>query len=242
MKHDAKLLAAREPAPALENIGAIARAVRAHAPDTAPSAAAAHHAAVALALRDRPGGPGLEALVIKRAEHPEDPWSGHMALPGGRREADDAHLEAAARRETLEELGLALDREMLLGRLDDAQGERLRMIGMSLSPFVYHCPRPGALRPDPAEVAEAFWIPLSFFTDPGNLGVYRYPPDPLLRDFPAFSYGAHVIWGLTYGIITNFLGLFGHSFPDAHGETRLPPESPPAKGQGRGRVQGDCGT
>src|SRR5262245_39852984 len=38
----------------------------------------------------RPGRGGAELLLIERAEHPDDPWSGHMALPGGRYEPCDA--------------------------------------------------------------------------------------------------------------------------------------------------------
>src|SRR5687767_9515898 len=38
-------------------------------------------AAVALILRD--GKAGIELLFIRRAEHPQDPWSGQMAFPGG---------------------------------------------------------------------------------------------------------------------------------------------------------------
>ena len=63
-------------------------------------------AAVALVLR--PGTGGLEALFIKRAEHPDDPWSGHVGLPGGRAEDSDPGLVHTAVRETEEEIGLRL--------------------------------------------------------------------------------------------------------------------------------------
>ena len=65
------------------------------------------HAAVALMLRERSGR--LELLVIQRAEKAGDPWSGHMALPGGRREPGDRDAYDTARRETLEEVGIDLD-------------------------------------------------------------------------------------------------------------------------------------
>ena len=70
-------------------------------------------AAVALVL----AGPedDLSLCAIRRAEHPLDPWSGHMALPGGRASAEDSGPRAVAERETLEEVGLALD-EVALDR------------------------------------------------------------------------------------------------------------------------------
>ncbi|MEJ2539998.1 MAG: hypothetical protein P8188_08525 [Gemmatimonadota bacterium] len=67
------------------------------------------HAAVALVLRKRPGVP-VELLLIKRAEHPRDPWSGHMALPGGRTASPEVErirwvtLEALAAPDTLDEI------------------------------------------------------------------------------------------------------------------------------------------
>src|SRR4051812_3842337 len=65
---------------------------------TPGSAPAIRRAAVAAILRDAAEGP--EILFIRRAEHPQDPWSGHMAFPGGREEPGDADLLETAIRET----------------------------------------------------------------------------------------------------------------------------------------------
>jgi 8-oxo-dGTP pyrophosphatase MutT (NUDIX family) len=40
-----------------------------------------------------------ELLLIRRAEHPSDPWSGHMALPGGRNDPQDTSLYETVVRE-----------------------------------------------------------------------------------------------------------------------------------------------
>ena len=64
-----------------------------------------HAAAVALVLRQ---APALELLLIKRSSSEDDPWSGQMALPGGRRDPADAGLQHTAIRETHEEVGLDL--------------------------------------------------------------------------------------------------------------------------------------
>lgn len=49
-----------------------------------------------------------EVLFIKRAGRAGDRWSGHTALPGGKRDPQDADDVAAAIRETREEVGLDL--------------------------------------------------------------------------------------------------------------------------------------
>ncbi len=103
-----------------------------------------HAAAVALVLRQ--SGGGLEALFIKRAEHPDDPWSGHVGLPGGRAESRDQGLVHTAIRETEEEIGLSLatDRD-LLGALDETRATaRAKSIDLKIAAVCLR--RPGGAR------------------------------------------------------------------------------------------------
>jgi 8-oxo-dGTP pyrophosphatase MutT (NUDIX family) len=155
-------------------------------------------AAVTLMLR--PAEEGLEFLAIKRAEQDRDPWSGHMALPGGRRDPEDKSLWAAAVRETREEVGVDLvEVGRLLGQLDDVWPRTRRIPAIAITPFAV------AVRPDvtartSSEVEHAVWVPLEVVVDEGHRGTLRIDALPE-REFPTIEYGGHVIWGLTLGIL-----------------------------------------
>jgi 8-oxo-dGTP pyrophosphatase MutT (NUDIX family) len=165
-------------------------------------------ASVALILRST--DEGLQALFIRRAEHPEDRWSGHMALPGGRRDPEDSGPQAVAERETLEEVGVDLTADaQLLGRLDDLQAmAHGRWVGMAVSPFVYHLDHDVELSPN-HEVEATVWVTL----DRVHRGEYdaeipwTYGPEGAM--LPCFQVGPYTIWGLTWRMLVNFLSVAG---------------------------------
>lgn len=166
-------------------------------------------AAVAMLLRDGPSGP--EVLFIRRAEHPRDPWSGHMAFPGGRQHAEDPTLLHTAIRETREEVGLDLSREAEhIGRLDDLQAiARGKPQETVIRPFVFEVNRESRIRVDEREVAEALWAPL--------LPLYRGEVDTVRPydwhgtriEFPAYDVEGRVVWGLTYQMLRSFFRILG---------------------------------
>jgi 8-oxo-dGTP pyrophosphatase MutT (NUDIX family) len=164
-------------------------------------------ARASVALVVRPGPSDLELLVIKRATRSGDPWSGHMAFPGGRRSSEDRTALETAERETWEEVGLELSRRgRLLGRLDEVW-PRAGAPAIVVSPFVFSVPADSATIPN-HEVEAAFWIPLRELAAPGAVTEYLHAlaSGEELR-FPAIAYESHVIWGLTHRIMTGFLDI-----------------------------------
>jgi 8-oxo-dGTP pyrophosphatase MutT (NUDIX family) len=158
-------------------------------------------AAVAIILRE--GAEGLEALFIRRAEHPRDPWSGQVAFPGGRWEPGDRDLEGTARRETLEEIGLDLEAAAeALGALDEVRAmARLRPMDLSIMPFVFRLRQAVAPRLSP-EVTSLHWLPLRALLDPAAASTTEYVHEATTLRFPSLDVGGLVIWGLTYRMFT----------------------------------------
>jgi 8-oxo-dGTP pyrophosphatase MutT (NUDIX family) len=164
-------------------------------------------AAIALVLR--PGmGPDAdpELLMIKRAEAEGDPWSGHVACPGGRMEPGDHDLEQTAIRETWEETGVDLARDgQVLGALDDISPRTPTLPPIIVRPYV------AVVKPEldivqSSEVAEAFWVPLAALRERAAWGtamvtVRGYGE----RQVTAFRHGAYTVWGLTERVLRQFL-------------------------------------
>jgi 8-oxo-dGTP pyrophosphatase MutT (NUDIX family) len=162
------------------------------------------HAAVAAILRDgRLAGCGTEVLLIRRAERSGDPWSGHMAFPGGRREAADPDLYATAVRETREEVGIDLDaRGRLIGRLPDLPAiARAQRVELTITPFVFALSGVAPLAFDPDEVAEAIWVPLGPLFRGEGAGTVSWERDGVTIELPSWNVEGRVVWGLTHRMI-----------------------------------------
>ena len=103
-------------------LAALGRTLAGHTPETWPREEGELEAAVTAVLRPGETADGsLELLLIERVERTEDPWSGHIALPGGRREQGDPDLLTTAFRETAEEAGVYVRPKGLL-RIEHSWG------------------------------------------------------------------------------------------------------------------------
>jgi 8-oxo-dGTP pyrophosphatase MutT (NUDIX family) len=139
-----------------------------------------------------------------------------MALPGGHHDTADTDLVATALRETYEEVGLQLDRQAeWIGFLQRARVHAVAPPGFEIQPLVFALEREVDLRPNPREVKAVVWAKLDELLSPVTHISVAYPGGKggELPRLPAFDVQGHVVWGVTYRILTDLLSVWGPASP-----------------------------
>lgn len=158
-------------------------------------------AAVALVVtRETPS-----ILLVRRSDHPSDPWSGQWAFPGGMVEASDSGLLATCQREVLEECGCALNAEHYERALPISEAGRRQKHPVIVAPFLWEIPERVDLYPDETEIASACWQDLSYLADPNNHDKGVIAPEYANREFPYIRMQERPLWGFTYMVLMNYL-------------------------------------
>lgn len=154
-------------------------------------------AAVAFLLK--PANQDFRILLVKRVESLYDPWSGQMALPGGKCNPKDRNIKQTVIRETLEETNInLLHRCLFLGVLENMRSTVKP--NLLVAPFVI------LLEHEPTiilneELEGHLWFPLNRLQE--CKGTAKFP----FGEVPAYFVNDNVVWGLTYRIFERFLSL-----------------------------------
>ena len=161
-------------------------------------------AAVSVVLRSTEG---LDLLLIKRAHFDRDPWSGHMALPGGHRDPKDIDLKHTAIRETMEETALDLGQNAQhLGQLKALEPNSVRLPKLTITPFVFGVGRHAQASVASPEIDQVFWVSLDELRGRDSESYVEIPmPDGHEQEFPCYLVEDEPVWGLTYRIISQLL-------------------------------------
>jgi 8-oxo-dGTP pyrophosphatase MutT (NUDIX family) len=160
------------------------------------------HAAVVGVLR--PGDPA-DLLFIRRAEVEGDPWSGHVAFPGGRVDPGDGDPWATAAREAREELGLDLAGVgRRLGNLPGQATLPLRGRRMLVHAFVHALPADPALVSN-GEVHHTLWIPVGELLDGAGRGEVSWTWQGQTHLLPCRRLHGEVLWGMTLRMVEDLL-------------------------------------
>jgi 8-oxo-dGTP diphosphatase len=146
-------------------------------------------------------------LLIRRAEREGDSWSGHWSFPGGRRGPEDQDPLDTALRELAEEVGIRLRREDLEAALPNSVARRRTPPFLVVAPFVFAVEGPLAAVLNPQEAVEALWVPTGLLRDPARHSLRSVQGAPGYMLFPAVDLGGWPLWGFTYRLIVDWLGL-----------------------------------
>ena len=143
-----------------------------------------------------------QLLLTRRAKHLKH-HAGQISFPGGRKEKNDLSLAHTAVRETHEEVGIRPDEITVLGQLQS----HYTISGYSMTPFIGIIKADYSLTIDPAEVDEAFEVPLSFVLDPNNHQLEEAFFQGKMRSYYSIRYNNYNIWGATARVIVEFSKL-----------------------------------
>jgi 8-oxo-dGTP pyrophosphatase MutT (NUDIX family) len=157
--------------------------------------AATRPAAVLVPVVARP-----EPTVLLTVRTPDlKTHSSQIAFPGGKIDLGDKSPLDAAVREAEEEIGL--DRRFIepIGYLD----LYLTFSGFRILPALARIDPDYRLTVNPAEVAEAFEVPLEFLMQPGNHQRLKRDWRGIERQYFAMPFEQRYIWGVTAGILRN---------------------------------------
>ncbi len=145
----------------------------------------------------------LQLLFIQRATVEGDPWSGHVAFPGGRRERGDGTLLDTAIRETWEELGLDLSPADHLGMLDEI-GPVSRSRPLVVQPHVFHLPDVPPLHPN-REVAGVLRLSLVDLLANEGRGSMPFEWNGQSMELARVDVSDQRLWGMTLRIVDDLL-------------------------------------
>lgn len=135
-------------------------------------------------------------LLTLRTDHLPT-HAGQISFPGGKLDPSDPDPLATALREAEEEIGLSSGYVDPLGYLDvyvSGTGYRIVPVVALISPAF-------EMTINPAEVVEAFEVPLDFLMAPENHARHSREWKGVQRSFYAMPYGERYIWGITAGIL-----------------------------------------
>lgn len=182
-----------------------------------PSGEGWNHSQMTELLGDTPRRPAAVLVGVREGVQPRmvltvrtndlPSHAGQVAFPGGGSDPADADAVATALRESEEEIGLERRLVTPLGFLDRFE----TISGYNITPVVARIDVEARLYPAPAEVAEVFEVPLSFFLEPSNLRRYTMEFRGHRRDMVEFVHGGHRIWGATAAMVFNLLQRMGRA-------------------------------
>ena len=156
------------------------------------------YAKAAVAILVKPKKDDLEFFLVKRAEVDDDPWSGDMAFPGGKKNPQDETLIDTATREVLEETSIDLRQKKAIGFMEPVYSSVRK--NLAVQPVVYRFDEyPEVLLN--YELTKYLWAPLS--------EIRHGKTNAVIKGWEGSIYQVQgeTVWGLTFRMLEKLLKL-----------------------------------
>lgn len=148
--------------------------------------------------------PEEAVLLVRRIQSERDPWSGHYAFPGGRREARDETIYDTCVREVFEETGIDLAANDLLRTLPPTPAGRNVRAPILVQPFIFEVSGRPTVIVEEKEIDSYLWLSARSFSDAGKHLSAEVLPNMVRPIFPLDDY---YVWGFTYGLLCSYFGF-----------------------------------
>jgi 8-oxo-dGTP diphosphatase len=146
--------------------------------------------------------PEKSYLLLRRAAHPDDPWSGHFSFPGGRKDKEDASPLQTCLRETKEETGIILSPLSLVETLPLEPAGRNYATPLWVQPFLFTVEKRPEIQLELEEIQSAVWLTASMFNNRKLHKEIEMVPGTL---FPVIPLDDYYLWGFTYRLLETIL-------------------------------------
>ena len=147
---------------------------------------------------------GMQVILTRRSSHLKH-HPGQIAFAGGKVDASDDSIQAAALREADEEIGLKSEMVQVLGTLPQHE----TVSAFQVTPFVGVVSPSFRPRPEAGEVDEIFEVPLNLFLNAQNFQIHPRVWQGIERRYFAVPYGPYYTWGATARILRMFCDVIG---------------------------------
>ena len=148
-----------------------------------------------------------EVLLLKRAENPLDPWSGHISLPGGRIEDKDSSALEAAVRETFEECTIDLSQHEVAHYLEAEKAGLTTETSIKVMPFHFNLPEKPHINLQLEEHADYYWVNMDILRNSKGHSLKAKSAGFPDRLFPCVDINGTDLWGFTYKVLQDFFKL-----------------------------------
>lgn len=140
----------------------------------------------------------LFILLVKRAKISNDPWSGDMAFPGGKRNSKDSSIIDTVKREVMEETGIDLTRGQYLGMMEPEYSTVRK--GLAVIPLLYLLKEKPEIKIN-TELENYFWTDFEKLKWRCGRSIVKN------FDVPVFDVVNERVWGLTYRMLKRLIIL-----------------------------------